>query len=178
MEVAMSDAPTVLATGKFLRLVKKNGWEYVERIVSPSPVGIIAVTNDQKLLLIEQFRAPLASVIIEIPAGLVGDVEGQQGESWQLAAQRELLEETGYESTAVEFLTVGPTSAGLTSETVRLVRATGLRKVHSGPLGDGHEQIKLIELPLNEARSWMTAQAAAGRLIDAKVFAALWFVCG
>jgi ADP-ribose pyrophosphatase len=174
----MPDTPTVLATGKFLRLVIQNGWEYVERIVSPSPVGIIAVTDDQKLLLIEQYRAPLAAVVIEIPAGLVGDLAGQHGESWQIAAQRELLEETGYEATAVAFLTVGPTSAGLTSETVRLVRATGIRKVHAGPLGDGHEQIKLIELPLTEARHWLTTQAAAGRLIDAKVYAALWFVCG
>ncbi len=169
---------TVLAEGKFLRLVVENGWEYVERTIAPSPVGIVAVTDDQKLLLIEQYRPPLHAQIIEIPAGLVGDLADSANESLEIAAKRELLEETGYEAQTITFLSTQPTSAGLTSETVRLVQATGLRKVNHGKLGDGKEEISLIELPLAEAREWLTARAAEGRLIDPKVYAALWLVGG
>ena len=168
----------IIAEGKFLRFIVEDNWEYVERTVAPSPVGIIAVTDDRKLLLIEQYRPPLKAYIIEIPAGLVGDHAGGADESLELAARRELREETGYEATHIAYVSLQPTSAGLTNETVRLVQARGLRKVHSGQLGDGQEQIRLIELPLSEARAWLTARAAEGRLIDPKVYVALWLVGG
>ena len=108
----------------------------------------------------------------------MGDKSGAEDESLETAAKRELLEETGYEAKSITFLTVGPTSAGLTSETVRLVRATGLRKIFDRPPGDAHENIKLIELPLTEARQWLADRASEGRLIDAKVYAALWLAGG
>ena len=54
------------------------------------PVGIVAVTSDGRLLLVEQFRIPVGKNVIELPAGLVGDLPGQEEESLKLAAQREL----------------------------------------------------------------------------------------
>ncbi len=161
--------------GKFLEMVTVGGWEYVQRTKGNTPVGIVALTPENHVVLISQFRAPVGAEVIEIPAGLVGDHEGAEQEEWAVAAKRELLEETGWEAQQVEKLTLGPTSAGLTSELILLVRATGLRKVGE-PEGDGTEQITLHEVPLAEVDRWLAAKVAAGVLVDPKVYAGLYFV--
>ncbi|MGN6367648.1 MAG: NUDIX hydrolase [Phycisphaerae bacterium] len=164
-----------LHRGKFLELRQRNHWEYVHRIRGQTPVGIAALTPDQKILLISQFRVPLQKTIIEIPAGLVGDKPGEESEPWQLAAQRELLEETGWAAEKIEFLAEGPTSAGLTSECIKLVRATGLTK-RGNPTPDGDEQIQVHEIPLTQVDNWLAEKVNAGQLIDPKVYAALYFL--
>ncbi|HVX86199.1 MAG TPA: NUDIX hydrolase [Phycisphaerae bacterium] len=162
-----------LARGKFLELVNVNGWEYVRRIRGRTPIAIAALTPDNRILLISQYRAPLEAVCIEIPAGLVGD--HSQQESWQEAAARELLEETGWSASSFELLCHGPTSAGLTSEQIMLVRARQLVKV--GPAaGDGSEQITLHEIPLPDVHAWLDDRARRNFPIDPKVYAALYFL--
>src|SRR5436190_21784999 len=91
-------ADEVLYEGKFRRYVRRGGWEYVARRNVTGIVGIIAVTDDGKLVLVEQFRPPVGKNVIEIPAGLAGDVAGSEHEALAEAARRELLEETGYEA--------------------------------------------------------------------------------
>ena len=59
-------------------------------------VAIIAVTDEDKLLLVEQHRPPVNQTVLELPAGLVGDLSDHPMEDLEQAAQRELLEETGY----------------------------------------------------------------------------------
>jgi len=66
-------APRVVSEGKFVRLLIKGGWEYVERPNCAGAVIIVAMTKDRKLLLIEQFRIPVGKPVIEFPAGLIGD---------------------------------------------------------------------------------------------------------
>jgi ADP-ribose pyrophosphatase len=170
----MPDAPIhSLARGKFLELVTANGWEFVHRIRGRTPVAIAALTPENNVLLISQYRAPLNALCIEIPAGLVGD--HSEHESWQQAAARELLEETGWSASSFELLCHGPTSAGLTSEQIMLVRARELVKV--GPAaGDGSEQITLHEIPLADAHAWLDDHARRNIPIDPKVYAALYFL--
>ncbi len=139
-----------LCRGKFLELARVGTWEFVERIRGRTPVGIVAMTAERRVILISQFRVPVGKVIVEIPAGLVGDSAGNEEEAWETAAKRELLEETGYSAERVEMLSEGPTSAGLTSECIMLVRATGLVK-HGGPTPDGEEDITVHEVGLEEA---------------------------
>ena len=165
----------VLAQGRFLRLIVRDSWEFAQRIVAPCPVGIVALTQENKVLIIEQFRVPLGRNILEIPAGLVGDLPGHEREDLATAAKRELLEETGYEAQDIDFLMEGPTSAGLCDEVMRLVRARGLRR-HPNPPRDPAEQITLHEIPLDQADSWLTDRIAGGALVDPKVFAALYFL--
>lgn len=66
-------APKVVAEGRFLRFLIKQGWEYVERPNCTGIVIIVAVTDEGKLLFTEQFRLPVGRPVIEFPAGLVGD---------------------------------------------------------------------------------------------------------
>ena len=100
--------PIILADGKHLRFVRRSGWEYVERKGVTGIVGIVAVTDDRKLLLVEQYRTPVNQRVIEIPAGLVGDEAAMEEESQIAAARRELLEETGYYAESLSPLASGP----------------------------------------------------------------------
>src|SRR4051812_6198116 len=95
METQMSDDPTLqtLADAKHIRLVRRGRWEFVTRKGVCGIVGIVAVTEDGKMILIEQERVPVNARVIEIPAGLAGDMAGHETEDLAVAAERELLEE-------------------------------------------------------------------------------------
>jgi ADP-ribose pyrophosphatase len=166
-------AITSLYRGKFLEYVRSGKWEYVRRERNAMPVGILAVTPEDRVILISQYRVPVEKTCIEIPAGLVGD--GNSGESWQAAAIRELREETGYTAADMELLTQGPTSQGLTSECMIFARAIGVRKA-GAPEPDGDEQIEVHEVPVREVPAFLKTQEAAGRMIDPKIFTALYFL--
>lgn len=164
----------VLAEGRFLRLVRRGRWEFADRHNSSGAVVIVAVTPDQRLLLVEQLRVPLEKRVIELPAGITGDSPDTRGEAPETAARRELIEETGYDAERFEVILSGPTSAGLSTEVVTLVRATGLRRVSEGG-GVDQEQIVIHAPLLREARSWLFEQMAGGVLVDPKVFAGIYF---
>lgn len=166
---------TILYTGKFLSLIKEGHWEYAERVNATGAAIIMAVTNEQKLLLVEQYRIPVHSHTIEFPAGIIGDEAAYSNESQAEAARRELREETGYDAERVEILTIGPSSSGLTSELVTLFRATGLKKVSAGG-GVAHEKIIVHEVPLTEVTAWLEAKVQAGFMIEPKVYAGLYFL--
>lgn len=163
-----------VAEGKHVALVRKGGWEFARRKGISGIVGIVAVTDDRRLLLVEQDRPPVNARVIELPAGLAGDAKEHAGEDFEVAARRELLEETGYEARRMERLAAGAASAGMTDEVITLFRATGLKKTGAGD-GDGSEDITLHEVPLEGIRDWLAAREREGKLIDLKVYAALYF---
>ncbi|MBI4662722.1 MAG: NUDIX hydrolase [Verrucomicrobia bacterium] len=165
---------STLFEGKHIRLIRCGHWEYAERTKASAAVMIVAVTQDQRLILIEQFRLPLGKPVIELPAGLVGDIEGQEAEAMVAAAHRELVEETGYEASGFVHLTTGPPSAGLSSEVVAMFRALDVRRVGAGG-GDAHEEIEVHAIPLPEVDAWLSRRAGEGALIDPKVYAGLYF---
>src|SRR5579859_4102111 len=132
------DGTDILAEGRFLRLLRRNNWEYAERRRSVGAVFIAAVTDDRRLVLIIEDRIPVRARVVAFPAGLVGDEARYEGEPPVAAVRRELIEEAGYDAASVEFLTRGPTSAGMIDELIDLVLATGLRRV--GPGGGTAEE--------------------------------------
>ena len=162
-----------LAHGRHLRLVRLEGWEYVERPGISAVVAIVAEV-DGHLVLIEQYRHPVRSQVIELPAGLVGDVPGSEDEALETAAQRELEEETGYRAEHLTFLTAGPATAGASSEVISFFRAEGLRKVSEGG-GDETEDIRVHLVPVDQVDAWLAAQGEAGVLVDSKVYSGLYF---
>lgn len=170
----MVDEIKTVYEGKWLRMKKRGRWEYVERTNKDGlAVIIIAVTPEQKLLFVEQSRIPIDGKTIEMPAGLVGDIDGD--ESPELAAERELLEETGWQAARIELLMTGPTSSGMSNERVAFVRATGLSRVHAGG-GDDSEQIVVHEIAVADAPRWLAQKMAEGFALDAKLWAGLWLL--
>lgn len=160
--------------GKYLRMCVRGRWEYVERTHAGGMAAIIlAVTPDDRVLFVEQYRVPLQANSIEFPAGLVGDVDA--GESLELSAARELEEETGWRPARCEVLMIGPTSSGLTNERVAFVRARDLTKIHSGG-GDATENITVHAIERQHAARWLAQRLAAGCQMDLKLWAGLWLL--
>lgn len=162
-----------LYRGKHLALLARGHWEYATRSVATGGVGIVAITRDRRVILVEQFRPPVGRRVIEIPAGLVGDSPEVSGEQLLTAAQRELLEETGYESQKWTPLLEGYSSPGLTDEAVTLFLAEDIYMTGIGG-GDESESIVVHEVPLDEVDTWLAERLADGEGADLKLLAALY----
>lgn len=169
----MSEKETVWE-GKYLRVVLNKGWQSVERLGITGIVCIVPITDDGKVVLIEQERLPVGARVIEMPAGLVGDEPGKEEEPFEEAARRELLEETGYEAGSMEPLFDGVVSAGLSDERLTFYLARGCRKVGPGG-GDGSEDITVHVVPLDEVLGWIADQRKEGKTVDVKAMALLDF---
>jgi len=159
--------------GDHVLVLERDQWQYVERKKGKSAVAVVAVTEDGKLILTEQFRRPVNARVLDLPAGLVGDEEGS--ENPEKTARKELKEETGYACASVEHLATGPSSPGITSEIVGLYRARGVQKVGEGGGVDG-EDITVHLVALDELDGWLQTKAAAGVLVDLKIWSARYFL--
>jgi len=169
----MSGARTVYE-GRYLRMVVRGHWEYVERTHAQGmAVIIIAVTPEDRVLFVEQYRVPLQARTIEMPAGLVGD--DHASDTLEEAARRELIEETGWQAGRVQVLLTGPTSSGMSGERIAFVRATQLTQVGAGG-GVGGEDITVHAVPRAEAPAWLMAKAREGFEVDLKLWAGLWMI--
>jgi nicotinamidase/pyrazinamidase len=166
--------PEILAQGKWLRLLRRGRWEYAQRTVGGTAALIVAVTNEGELVLIEQVRPPIAARTIELPAGLIGDIAGSEDEPPEVAAARELEEETGYAASRLELVASGTSSAGLSDERLLMFRAHGISKVGDGG-GVEHEDIRVHLVPLADVPGWLVLKQGEGYVVDLKVWSALYF---
>lgn len=160
-------------TGRFLGMRERDGWEYACRTNASGVVGMVAVTDNQELVLVEQYRTPVECRVLELPAGLAGD-GGDRDEAFVVAAERELLEETGFKANSMEELLTCPTSSGLTDELITLYYASGLQRVGPGG-GAGSEDITVHLVKLSEAVEWLDRRSQEGFMIDPKIFAGLFW---
>jgi ADP-ribose pyrophosphatase len=161
-----------MAEGTYLRLLKENGWEYADRVRGNGVVAIIALTEQDELVLTEQYRLPVRRRVVDLPAGLVGDVAGEEDERFEQAARRELLEETGFQGEAFESLFTGPSSAGMTTELVAFYLTRNVRRVEAGG-GDETEEIEVHAVGRDRIGSWLRERIDKDVFIDPKVYAAL-----
>ena len=169
----MSDSDEVLHEGKFLSYRRtERGWEYVSRSNAKACVAVLALTDDKRVILVEQFRPPVGRNVIELPAGLAGDIPLQEEEPLVVAAKRELKEETGYVAKNWTSLMEGVSSAGLTDEKSTIFYATGLTKMTEGG-GVAGENIKVHFVHQGDVNNWCRDRIAEGKDVDFKIFAAI-----
>jgi len=159
-----------LWTGRHLSILASGGWECVSRNTQRPAVGIVAVTDDDKVVLVQQHRVPVGADVIELPAGLAGDIAGAEQEPLIEAAKRELLEETGYTARDWTELIGGYSSPGLTDESLVIFLASGLTKTGIGG-GDKQESITVHEIPRSSVLSWLQEHSYRA---DLKLLAGLY----
>lgn len=162
-----ADAPVEVAwEGRFLQARTRGKWEYVSRIGDVTAAVILAVDDEDHVILIEQYRVPVGAACVELPAGLVGDE--QAGEAIEAAAMRELEEETGYRAERMVPLGRFYASAGMSSEYFTLMRAEGLTRVGEGG-GVAGENILVHRVPRAEVPGFVEAKRAEGAEVDVKL---------
>lgn len=151
--------------GKYIKVSREGTWEYVSRTRGVSAAVILAV-NEGHVILVEQYRVPLGRQCLELPAGLVGDEE--EGEAAEIAAIRELEEETGYRADHMVELGRFHASPGMSSEGFTLLRAEGLTKTGEGG-GTEHEDIVVHRVRLRDVPAFVEAKRREGAAIDVKL---------
>lgn len=138
----------------------------------PGAVAVLALDDDGRLLLVRQWRIPAGRAMLEIPAGTL-DVHDGVTEDPDVAARRELEEETGHRATTWRKLASFWTAPGFASELMHLYLATGI----AGADGDDRltpdedERLELRHLTLDEALALLDG----GGITDAKsILGVLW----
>ena len=170
-----SNEKRTLAEGRHLDFVVRNGWEFVERRNVSGIVVIVGTTDHGCLVLVTQWREPVKAWVVELPAGLAGDVPGHEREALEEAARRELLEETGFAATALKPILTGPPSPGISDEVVTFFRARGLvRRTRGG--GEAGEAVRAHAVSLSGLSDWLGLMQAKGMLVDPKVYAGAYLV--
>ena len=139
-------------------------WEALERVGIGGIVVMVGVTPAGNVILERQFRAPVGRDVIELPAGLV-----ECDETMEVAAKRELIEETGWSAGKLEFLAEGPISTGASTESLRAYLCTDLEQVGKNG-GDDNEIIEVMEVPLHNVQEFLRDRQNQGMLVDLKVF--------
>ncbi len=135
-------------------------------VVHPGAVAIVAVDPEGRVLLVRQYRHPAGRALLEIPAGMLDrDAAAGTTEDPDLAARRELEEETGYRAAHWERLTDFWTAPGFATERMFLFLASDLAPAGPDRLApDEDEALELVRLPWREA----LAAAERGEIVDAK----------
>lgn len=159
------DAIETMWEGRYIVAKREGTWEYVSRARDIQAAVILAI-DGAHVLLVDQYRVPLKARCLELPAGLVGD--DTAGEAVEVAAIRELEEETGYRAAHMVSLGQFFSSPGMVSESFTLLRAEGLEKVSDGG-GVESEDITVHRVPLAEIADYVAARRAEGFAIDVKL---------
>lgn len=154
--------------GRFIVAKTRGKWEYVSRTRGIRAAVILAIDEQDRVILVEQFRVPLGRPCIELPAGLVGDEAGSEDEDTASAAARELEEETGYRPGRIESAGEFYSSPGMVSESFTLFRARDLVKVSDGG-GVADENIVVHHVPLAGLERFIADARAADKAIDVKL---------
>ena len=113
----------------------------------PTWVSALALTEDNRVVMVRQYRHAIADTIIEIPGGCVDDADP----SFQHAIARELMEETGYEFSKYDYLGKISPNPSTNNNWMHMFLATGGRKVKEQTL-DHNEEIEVVFLSIDELK--------------------------
>jgi ADP-ribose pyrophosphatase len=124
-----------------------------EILVHPGAAAIVPLVNE-KLLIVEQYRAAVGRKTLEIPAGTL-----EEGESPEECAKRELIEETGFSALQWDKLAAYYPSPGYSSEIIHIFKASGLEKV-----SNAEAELPIQYIGLKEVQ----AKIETGEIMDSK----------
>ncbi|MBQ8200772.1 MAG: NUDIX hydrolase [Clostridia bacterium] len=141
----------VVFNGKIIRLEHwqvelPNGKLALREVAChPGAAAVVALDEEQNVILVHQYRAPVHRLTLEIPAGKLDSADEDPFE----CAKRELSEETGYLAENWTKLTVLETTPGFCNERIHLYLASGLKLGETHP--DEDEFVATTRMPLSEA---------------------------
>jgi ADP-ribose pyrophosphatase len=143
-----------------------NGHESTREVINhPGGVAVVAFKDKDTILLVEQFRKPIESNLLELPAGKL-----EYGEDPETCGIRELEEETGYKAKSFSYLGKIVTSPGFCDEYIYLYKAEDL---FLGNMNlDEDEFLNVKELSLDEVKE----NIVNGKIIDAKTICAIGMI--
>ena len=162
----VTTALDVVHSWAMFRLLRRTisgpqGDVFVRTYVStPGAVGVIALTPDNQIVLVSQYRSSFDDLVLEIPAGM-RDVDGEDPAR---TAWRELAEETGYVPATVEFLGSCLSSPGVTDSVVELFIARDVVVGESAPEGPEELEMTVMLIPFAQA----LAMVDKGEITDSK----------
>lgn len=137
-------------TGKVISLkvdtveIEKKGYQKREIVEHGGAVAIVAINDNNEVILVRQFRKAIEKVIWEIPAGKL-----EIGENPKDCAIRELKEETGYSAENMKLIHKFYTSAGFSNQKIYIYLATGLTAGDNN--FDDDEDLEVHKIDLEEA---------------------------
>lgn len=136
-----------------------------ELVRTGGAAAIVPVLDDgDTVLVLRQYRAALDDLLLEIPAGMV-----DPGETPEDCAQRELVEELGFQATDLAFLYRSRVAAGFSDHVVTVFLGTGLTEVGADRQGPEEEHMTVERLSLRDAPRLI----AAGEVTDSKTITGL-----
>ncbi|ODN30068.1 NUDIX domain-containing protein [Fervidobacterium thailandense] len=135
-----------------------------EFVLHPGAVAVVPITEDGKVVLVEQYRYPIKQKLLEIPAGKFD----KPGEDPLECAKRELEEETGYSAREYIYLGYIHTTPGFSNEVIHLYLARGLKKGQMSP-----DEDEILKVHLEDFRE-VLKKCISGEITDAKTLAGIF----
>lgn len=131
-------------------------------VVNPNATAIVALDDEDRVIMVKQYRESAGRVMLEIPAGKM-----DEGEDPETCASRELREETGYTAKSLKRLFASRVSPGFSSEIIYTYLAEGLELGDTDP--DEDEFVETLKMPLGE----VVDMILRGEIEDGKTIAGI-----
>lgn len=146
--------------------VESSNGDRFDRVVitHPGAVAIVPVIDDE-IVLIRQYRVAADRDILEIPAGKLDGGDA----TVEIAAARELAEETGFTASSFTTLTAMWTAVGFSDERITILLAQGLKPGTASPEGAEEIAAEVVRMPFTEA----VTLVINGEITDSKTIAGI-----